>query len=608
MTTTAETLTADGAAPAEPAPPAESSRAPFARRLLLPLLLAFGIRVIFGVIDDVPSVDETTYLSSGLSWWEGNGYRIDNKPALHFPPLVPFLLGGVAEITGDAHEAQVVVTIITGTLILLPMAGIARAIAGDRAGVAAAWVGAVATSLVAEVTIRGGGSEAPYTLVVLTALWLVTKIRPGPFRRNLGFSAAAGLVTGLAYLTRPEGLWFGGLFAAAIALRVGLGWRGLVRPWSWHNIRRGIAAGGLFMVVLLGVAAPYVSYLHDKTGKWTLTAKTQDASLAAWQAVAEGDRRARDEILYALDDSGVQFSAERYSLVKLMTDDPAGYSKLALTNVRQLGYYLFVPDHDMVWYWRLLPAPLVLFAGWVAWRKRRDPTAMVVTLTVLIPVSTALAFFVLGRYLVVSAALMYVLCAVGFAELSQRWRRPAGWATMAFLLYAAFAALWSPAGFMKPREPIEQRLAGEWIHDHVPEDARIMTRSQVVAFYADRSTVALPYASPERIMAFARHWGAEYVVADEFILWEWRPQLRYLFGPGPYPGLKLVHEVEREGRLVRVFAFDPPVEPSKTRNLPGLAHQGDGSPVAEESTEDDTTTTTVPETTTTTTTTTPPAP
>src|SRR5690606_13935881 len=109
---------------------------------------------------------------------------------------------------------------------------------------------------------------------------------------------------------------------------------------------------------------------------------------------------------------------------------------------------------------------------------------------------------------------------------------------------------------------IEQRLAGEWIHDHVPEDARIMTRSQVVAFYADRSTVALPYASPERIMAFARHWGAEYVVADEFILWEWRPQLRYLFGPGPYPGLKLVHEVEREGRLVRVFAFDPPVEPS----------------------------------------------
>lgn len=582
MTSTIEAPDVEDTEEVEDPPPPPPART-FARRMVLPLLVGCVIRVIFGLIDDVPSVDESTYLSSGVSWWEGNGYRTDGLPALHFPPLVPFVLGGVAELTGDAHEAQVIVTIIAGTLLLLPLAGVARTVAGDSAGIAAAWAGALGTALIAEVANRGGGSEAPYTLLVMTALWVVTLIRPGPIRRTVAISGLAGLVTGLAYLARPEGLWFGGAFAVAVGLRTVGGWRRLFRPVS--TMGRAAASSLAFVVVLGAVAAPYVSYLHDKTGDWKLTAKTQDASLAAWRAVAEGDRRARDEVLYDLDDTGLAFSAERYPLTQLIKEDPAGYASLVAVNVRQLGYYLVVPDREFVWHWRLIPLPLLLAALWAAWKRRRDPTALLLMVTGLIPVATALAFFVLGRYLVVTATVLYAFVGIAYASIAPSWQRRAAWGSIALLGLSAFAALWGPGGFLAPREPLEQRMAGEWLEQNTSEDTRLMARSQIVAFYSERRTVALPYASPAAIQRFGRHFGAEYLIADEFILWEWRPQLRYLFGPGPWKGLRLVHEEEHEGRVVRIFAFDPPPERSAERQIPTLAHAGDGSPKPEGGTE-----------------------
>jgi hypothetical protein len=549
------------------------SSAAFWRSVGPAVAVGFVIRLAFALMDRVPSVDETAYLGSGLNLFAGEGFTRGGSPELHFPPLIPTILGGVAQLVPDPHTAAVLVTLVAGTALLVPVAGLARAAAGDRAGRYAAWVAAVGYGLSVELSRGGGGSEAVYALLVLSALWLAVSIRPGA-GPNLRRAAGAGLLCGAAYLARPEGLWITCIVGVIASSGAAGGWQAL-RAGTRVQRRHALAAGARVGLVL-GLCAsvfvvPYVWYLHDVTGGWGFTAKTQDASLEAWRAVAEGDRRSRDVVLYGLAENGIEFSAGRYPLSQLVREDPVGYLGIVGVNVSKL--------FQTVFWWRVMPTPLVLLALWAWWRERRNRVVWSMVAVAAAPVLTVLAFFVLARYLVVTTAVLHVLCGIGLAALPPRWRRPALVGALCLMAVTVVGSASGPGGFGHPREGVEQRLIGEWIRDHTDEDARIMTRSQVVAFYADRETLALPYATPRRTVAFGRHFAADYLVADEFILWEWRPQLRHLFGDGPWPGLELVHEVRAQGRVARVFALDPPdVDPPADVDLPRLAHVGDGSP------------------------------
>ena len=549
-------------------PPVVVRKRSFLWSIFPALTAGFAVRLLFALMDRVPSVDETAYLGSGLSLFKGDGFARGGSAELHFPPLIPSLLGAVAKLTGDAHRATVVVTLIAGTVLLIPLAGIVRRLAGDRAAVYAAWAGALGYGLSVEVTTRGGGSEAPYALLILSGLWAAVSIRPGWSRRNARLALGVGCAVGLAYLARPEGLWFGVVLGAVSVTGVAGGWREVLGRVS----RRPVVAIGLIIVVTVAAfAAPYVVYLHEQTDGWELTAKTQDASIAAWRAVAEGDRRARDEVLYGLDARGREFTAGRYPLSQLVREDPSGYLGIVGVNARQALRQLFL--------WRLIPTPMVLLALWVLWRRRRERTALSIAALCCVPLATVLAFFALPRYLVVTTALLYGLAGVGIAALRPPWRRLGVIAAAAMLIITTIAGMFGPDGFWHPREPVEQRRAGEWIAENTKDDDRIMTRSQVVAFYAERRPVALPYTDPDTMLQFARRFGARYLVADEFILWEWRPQLRYLFADGPWPGLRLVYETHAQGRALRIFALDPPPDRvSDDDHLPTLAHAGDGSP------------------------------
>ncbi len=336
----------------------------FAWSVAAAVLVAFALRAAIGLTDDAPTTDEVAYLASGVSLVEGDGFARGDHPELHFPPLVPFLLGVVSRVVADPHTATVLLTCLAGTALVVPVALLGRRVAGDLGGVATAWTAAVAPGLATLPATRGAGSEAEYALLVVTAVWLVVAAGAAPRRVNARL-AGAGLSVGLAYLTRPEGLAFAlplGVAAAAV------GWRAMGAPPtsaspSWRA-GRSLAAFALPLVVCV---VPYASYLHDHTGRWQLTAKTQDASVEAWHAVARGDREARDRVLYSLDESGLRLDEERAPLTTLARDDPVGYARIVATNVAMLG-------KDLAGWW-LLPAPLWALAGWGAWRRRRSRAA-----------------------------------------------------------------------------------------------------------------------------------------------------------------------------------------------------------------------------------------
>ncbi|HEY2997016.1 MAG TPA: glycosyltransferase family 39 protein, partial [Acidimicrobiales bacterium] len=276
------------------------ARARHRRRVVLLVLAAVAVglalRVAISLTDDAPSTDETAYLRSGIALVDGEGFTRGGRPELHFPPFVPFLLGLGSKVFADAHTGTVVLTCVASTAIIVPLALLARRIAGATAAVATAWVAALAPGLSTTVVNRGAGSEAVYMLLVVGALWLVVSGLDRAGATRLARLAAAGALVGLAYLTRPEGLFVAlplGLAVLVVAVRGAAG-------GGARRLRAALVPAAAFGVPIVACVVPYAAYLHAHTGTWELSAKTQDASIAAWHAVAQSHREERDSILWAL--------------------------------------------------------------------------------------------------------------------------------------------------------------------------------------------------------------------------------------------------------------------------------------------------------------------
>ncbi len=537
------------------------------------VVVGLALRIAIGLTDDAPSTDETAYLHSGISLVNGHGFVRNGRPELHFPPFVPLLLGLASKVFPDPHTGTVVLTCVASTALILPLVLLARRIAGRVAGGATAWVAALGPGLSTTLVNRGAGSEAEYVLLVVTALWLVVAAADRRGRGRLLRVAGAGLLVGLAYLTRPEGLFVAGplgLAAVVLAVREARGARGSGGP----SLRAAAHVAAAFAVPLLACVVPYAAYLHGNTGHWELSAKTQDVSIEAWDAVARGDRRARDQELYRLDATGLHLPTGRTSLPALARDDPSGYAGIVSSNVGTLAEEVVNPQRVLAWL--LLPLPLWALGAVGAWRHRRSGAVALLLAIGALPVATALAFFVQPRYLLMAAGLATVLVGVGVAALSPRWRRPVVAGAVVLLVLSSTQGFDGDAGWGHPSDQTDHMLAGRWIAAHARPGDRIMARSMVVEYYAHRPTVAIPDADYAHILRFARHYGVQYLVLDQNTSGRLRPQLMLLRLFDRWPGIRLAHESRAEGRTTRIFAFDP--APSRDAPMgPSLGFVGDGT-------------------------------
>jgi hypothetical protein len=195
--------------------------------------------------------------------------------------------------------------------------------------------------------------------------------------------------------------------------------------------------------------------------------------------------------------------------------------------------------------------------------------------SLLAPTATAVAFFVQARYLIPATAFICLLVGLAFAELPKRLLRPAVVVTAVLLGLSFLAAVDGGDGWFNRREPVEHRVVGQWLAENTPPDARIMTRSMIVEYYAERWAVPIPYADQAAVLKFARHHGVDYFVVDSYGFAELRPQLLGLLEGPPPPGTHIVYSFEQHGRPVRVLQIDPDGEP-ETASPPGIGFMGDG--------------------------------
>ena len=262
---------------------------------VLALALALRLAFAFGYwVDKNLTRDEREYLSLARSLTAGHGFVYDD--AVRTGPVDPFgrapgyplflaLVGGGLQISESVPASVKIAQAILGTLGVLLVGWLCARLAGRRAGIAAASVGACYPPLIW--VSAYAFSEALFWPLGLLVAWrfdgLVTGPGPkaqGP-RGTLGLALLCGLLTGIAVLVRPAMLFF------------------IPLAGLWLIYKRRLAAVVVFALGTIVVVAPWTIRNYSHYGRFVLVAS--EGGVTFWTgnhplARGEGDLAANPDL------------------------------------------------------------------------------------------------------------------------------------------------------------------------------------------------------------------------------------------------------------------------------------------------------------------------
>jgi len=495
------------------------------------LLLALAVRVAWAMQPRSIRWDEPDYLLLARSLLNGQGYRLNNLPELHTPPLGPLLAALAVKLGAPLDAGMLVWHVIAGVALVGILYGLARDLTGRRdIALLSALLAAMASALAVQPLYWGSMTESLFMAWLLAALWAAW--------RALGTEdwkpyALAGLLFVLSYLTRPEGLIWWAWFALLLAGVT------LVQRRSWRPM-------ALYLALFLILALPYLAYLYRYTGHIILSGKTGLTAAMSAQIVEEGNALGNDYGAQ-LDSTGREilwFSPERFeiSMLDVIRSDPAGALRRTLANGKKAAQVMLRPLLG------LLLAGLAAFGLWARpWSKTRIPGELFL-LAAILPLGVVPLFHVQPRLLVPAVPILLIWAARGLGGI-MRWAgetlepwpklRPLGLVWAAAVLVAVLGLMGkeqvAAAQAGQRTYSFSHNQAARWLAEHAEPDAVIMTRNAEIGVYADRAIIPLPNARWPQILAYGRARHASYLVIDDWEMRTVRPQLRFLANPAAAP-------------------------------------------------------------------------
>ena len=393
-------------------------------------------------------------------------------------------------------------------------------------------------------------SDGLYLALFLCAVALLWKaLRSGRYP----VAAAAGAATGLAYLTRPEGIGVavvGVVFCVAELAR---------RRWS---ASRALAWGGALVAGCALLMAPYAIALRAQTGSWTLTQKKSLLSLSGPDRGA-GPRRQLPAAVEAAVVSEHPFLETVLRGPRIPASAPASHPVVPSNLFWR--HEAALRELNLAWFSLLRPelALLLVLGVRSLWRRPSERGALVLGVVGLYGIVLyGLAFgsgYVSRRHALppISLALGYValgLPIVGswlVARLGRQGRAAPPWLAVA-VGTALVVGIAAPKVLQQRREDrLAERRAAEWLQSQPERTGAVAARKLRVAYYADSPYVPLPAAGSRPLLEYLRAADARYMIVDDHYL-----------GSNPAfdeVALESIHEVYRTeagGRSAAVFAIE----------------------------------------------------
>ncbi len=382
----------------------------------------------------------------------------------YWSPFFPFLLSFFVPFSDSPELPGIAASLIFNSLLPLPVFLLAK----QHYGIREAYLSALIT-VVYQYFLNSSAfvvSESVYYLLLTFVLFFgwqaLNEKKPTKF-------LIVGVLLGLSYLTRPEGvvyfLWF---FPLA-----------LLTLFSVSDFKRNLK---IILFVFLGFvifAVPYLIYLHEATGIWTLSGK--------FTRHFGGGNMYDPEVI----------GRYKYPIIK--------FFKTVLFNLdkeHKTLIYLFPPILMMI-------AAVGLFRQ--NWNKERIYKELYFLSFFAVTLACYAATVVEIRYLAVILPVLFVWLAKGFCEWrdwfcetleNYNFRRFSIIKNDLFYtiicLSLIFVYLLPTAYFAESKDDMrevykfEMKQAGLWLKDNAPANSVILSRSFLPAYYAQKKFRQLP--------------------------------------------------------------------------------------------------------------------
>lgn len=530
------------------------------------LTVALLIRVFFIRFEYAVGWDEANYLKLGAS---GAIHGLNHVLHSYWSPFYPLVVAVVGKVISNYELAGRLVSILFGTILIIPVYLFIEKYISKKV----AWYCSLLIAFF-PMLIESSVSALTESLYIFMA---INGIIVGflTFRKkSILLAVITGGLFSLAYLARPEGagflLVFIGLTLFALIYQI-------IKNHEYRLISVLLGVVSAFFIISL----PYLFFLHQVTGEWTLSSKgttnmqgaitameNKGNKLNPWLLLNEDNTHLPDDEIYHTGDF-----LQHYRQGSQLHDDHTKQN--AVTTSRFLIFKKYVKNFFEVitiGISQVLGLPLILLAvlglfgkPWDQQRIWRELYLLVYVIffwMLVIPM-----FHVTERYLLQMAPIVLIWSGLGIERLVDWMQgtflddKVAGDSRLFSILKTGLVLLIigsfivpgltrmaakNPFSVEKWAEPVEQKKAGLWLKQHCDETPIIMAWNHAISFYAGnyniKQTISIPQNNLDRVLAYARNRGAKYLALNEKNKDDF-PTINYLLDEHKAPpDLKLIYK------------------------------------------------------------------
>jgi hypothetical protein len=470
------------------------------------LALAVVVRAIAASRTDPVAFDSALYFE--MSEFIRTG-AWDNVLSYPYPPLFPLLIAGLEKLGIATEAAGLFWSFGLNLAVLVPLYFVARDVAGSRAALAAIFLWAIHPYAV-RLSVRAL-SDAPTIFAVALALWIGLL---GLRRKSLSLGLLAGILSGLAYLTRPEGI------EAALGLAVLYAWVAEPPVSSSKNLRQRIFFKLAWLSApLIGwtlVASPYIAAISAQAGSLTLSKKKSIQSMLV--SVAE-PRPGEDQIILPSKESSAGLAPPQ---TESPGPSPVGQAQAPPNTWWRIARSIYIfqqPLHNGVY-------PVVLaLAAWGAIAMQSGRISIQRPALMLLIGLIGLHFLVLlgvaadqgaeylgGHHFFLLVLYLSPIAGAGLAVATEQIRErypQVRWAPAGLVAVISIMILGASIKHRDHRGEV-LREAGNWVHARLPDKGVVVTNDAKFAFHAGAQRVGL-HGNYHDAIAQARKRGASFV-------------------------------------------------------------------------------------------------